>query len=300
MVRRSRRRALPKLAHARTRKTKLPHLHQLVLTRGTANVSIAAVDEMKTINHGLRAKISPRLRNSGTIKEALRHLSGPNGSMAGNLVETYALNDALPLDQRLSAITLLTSLTDGNAKLLQRLIGGDDRTLALEALKRINQFRTEWAKPALLRGLRNLDASRRSIIAWSLSAFSDDSDIERALLLAATRDENLDVRAHAIEALREFRSEKVSKTLVRILQKGSPTERFWALYSLGTLADDTAAFAVTAYCDDHTEVPGFGSVGEEARWALSRMRGARPAKSKATLRRNSSIVGEKKHASGLR
>jgi HEAT repeat protein len=223
----------------------------------------------------LQREILPRLRNSPTVKQALRRLAR-HGNLKIQDAEEFALDRLAPIDQRLDATTVVTAMKEGHDSVLRALLRGDDPTVFIEALKRIRNFRTEWAKPVLLNALRtSRDPSKRPIFAWALAAYPKDIEVEGALLRIATRDNDSNVRAHAIESLGQFHSGEVIDALCRILQRGSPTERYWALYSLGTLADLRAAEMVSRLSNDQTEIPGFGTIADEAQRALTMIAAAR-------------------------
>jgi len=227
---------------------------------------------MKKSNVPPEREIVPRLRNSQIVRDALRRLTG-QGKREVESAEMLAVNGEATLDQRLDAITIVTALKRGSADVLLSLLSSDDQTIVIEALKSIRNFRTEWARPILVNAVRSCkEPSKRAVFAWALAAYRKDDDVERALLEVAVRDDDSEVRNHAIESLGEFRSDGVLEALLKILESGPPAERFWALYSLGTLADARAVDMVKRSVQDQTPVPGFGTIADEARWALEQMR----------------------------
>jgi HEAT repeat protein len=186
--------------------------------------------------------------------------------------EASALDQRNAIDQRLDAVTIVVSQKNGNPMVLQRLIACDDPIIFVETLKRVKDFRTKWAKSVLLDSIeRSDDNEKRALLTWALAAYPEDRGVEKFLVGAAIRDDDPDVRAHAIESLAQFRSERVFRLFVQILECGSPAERFWALYGLGTQADSRSRELVNRFTKDATEIPGFGTIAEEARWALSKI-----------------------------
>lgn len=227
---------------------------------------------MKKSNLAIGRELQPRLRNSHIVRQAVRRLMSL-GSHDLKDVDTLALNSEAAIDQRLDAIVVLTALRRARAKVLGGLLASEDRLIVIETLKAIRNQGTEWAMPDLIVALRTCnDPSKRAVVAWALAAYPKESDVETALLELLAREDDPDVRDHAIESLSMFRSTRVLKTLLNMLESGSSRERFWALYSLGTLADPRATKAVTRYLHDPTVIPNFRTIGYEARWALSQIR----------------------------
>ena len=256
-------------------KTKPPASRLSAATLDTASVSIARRDRRQTPHHLLRQRMEPRLRKSTTVKEALERF-GSRGEPTIHDVEHTALAESTSLAIRLDAVTILLALRERQPQLLQRILASDDSVLFVEVLKRIKNLHPEWAPSVLLKMLgASTDKSRRSLIVWALAPFSKDENVEKALLSAATDDVAETVRAHAIESLSQFHSRRVADVLIKILVDGSSTERFWALYSLGSLAEQRAGATVEQFLEDETSIEGFGTIGEEARWALNKIVRAR-------------------------
>ncbi len=215
--------------------------------------------------------IPARLRELETVREALERLAGQGKREVGD-VEALARDSAAVTDSRLDAITALMAMEEGRVDILRDLLDSNDRMLCIETLKSIRNVGTEWAIPDLIaRTYSCNDPSRRAVFAWTLAAYPNNANVQSVLLEVMTQDGDRSVREHAIEALSEFRSPPVLDALLCALKQGSAGERFWALYSLGTLADPQASEAVARYLDDQTEIPNYGTVAHEARWALDKI-----------------------------
>jgi HEAT repeat protein len=158
------------------------------------------------------------------------------------------------------------------AAILGDLLDSSDRVLVIETLKSIKNARTEWAVPSLIVRLKSCsDPSSRAALAWTLGAYPKNASVQDALLEVMAGDSDQAVRDHAIESLGDFRSPVVLNARLRVLEQGSASERFWSLYSLGKLADSQASAAITRCLHDQTVIPHFGTVADEARWALEKI-----------------------------
>jgi len=226
----------------------------------------------------LEEKISARLRPASAVRQALARVAGSPRIEAGSprIEAADLLNLALdpdePMEFRLDAVTILLAMERPDEEGLRKLLACGDRTVFIEALKSIKSFGVSWAlRDLIVAANTTKEADRRAVLAWALAAYRDSVDAQKTLLDLATNDSSSLVREHATESLGEFRSNSVSKTLLHILAVGSSAERFWALFSLGNLADPSAADAVRGCLEDQTAVPGLGTISEEAEWALGKI-----------------------------
>ena len=211
------------------------------------------------------------LRESVIVRDALQRLAS-QGKRDFSDVEALALDRTALIDSRLDAITVLMAMQENRADILPELLDSNDRMLVIETLKSIRNVGTEWAIPDLIVRMKSCsDPSKRAVFAWALGAYPKNADVQNALLKVMVRDPDLAVRDHAIESLSEFRSPTVLDALLGALERGSASERFWALYSLGTLADSRASEAIARCLHDQTVIPDFGTVADEARWALEQI-----------------------------
>jgi hypothetical protein len=194
------------------------------------------------------------------------------GQLRSADIQALVDDTASPLNVRLDAITILLALQEPRTELLDRLLNCDDRTIFIETVKSARSLGVAWALPYLVVGIgAEKDPEKRAILAWALAAFSAYPGVEGTLLDASVNDNASIVREHAIESLGVFRSTRVTEALVHFLEEGSPSERFWALYSLGNLADESATQAIRLCLRDQTEIPRLGTIADEAEWALTRI-----------------------------
>lgn len=215
--------------------------------------------------------IPARLWELEAVREASQQLTSQGKGNIGD-VEALALDKTAPIESRFDAITVLMAMERGRTDILRDLLGSNDPMIVIETLKSVRSTGTEWAIPELVSQLRSCgDPSKRAVCAWTLAAYPNNADVQSILLEVMTQDDDRSVREHAIEALSEFRSPPVLDALLCAMKQGSAGERFWALYSLGTLADPQASEAVAQYLDDQTVIPNYGTVAHEARWALDKI-----------------------------
>jgi len=216
----------------------------------------------------VRDCISEHMRENAGVRTALARLS-TQGKEKVREVEGIALDAGSDNDLRLEAIALVLAMKQDSTQFLARLLDADDKFIIVETLKRIREFATDWAVPELIsRVKKTSDSSVRAIFAWALAGYPNNAEVRDALLELIKRDSDAAVRDHALESLGAFRSPVVVDALLGVLDHGSANERFWSLYSLGTLGDDRAVDAISRCLEDHTKIPDFGTISAEAKWAL--------------------------------
>jgi hypothetical protein len=185
------------------------------------------------------------------------------------------LDPTAAVDLRIDAITLFVASRQSGEGVLRVLLESGDMLIITETLKRIREFRTEWAVSEIIAKVKVVDEpSERAILAWALAGFSGNHDVVEVLMKLIKQDPDINVRNHAIESLSQFRSPRVVDALLSVLQRGSAIERFWALYSLGAIGDSRAVEAIGQCLQDQTFVQDFGTISSEAKWALGRIKGS--------------------------
>jgi len=216
--------------------------------------------------------ISEQLRGRQSVIESSRRLAQRGQFGIDDLVQ-IALDDSAEIDFRVDAITLLTASTRSNESALRRLLESRSKIIATETLKRVREFGPEWAVSEILSKVRaSNDPSERAVLAWALGGYPGRCDALEALMGLLQSDSDDAVRSHAIESLSVFRSPVVVDALLRVLEHGSVSERFWSIYSLGMIRDPGAVEAVSKCLQDETEVPHFGTISAEAKWALEEIK----------------------------
>ena len=219
----------------------------------------------------IESGIPTRLRELEAVRDAVQRVAA-QGKREVSDVEALALDKTAPIVSRLDAIAVLTAMPQGRAEVPGGLLDSDDRALVVETLKCVRNARTAWAAPEIVARVKSChEPWKRAVLAWALAAYPKNTSAQTALLEVMARDPRQSVRDHAIESLGEFRSPVVLNALLRALEQGSASERFWARYSLGTLADPQAREAVARCLQDQTAIPDFGTVAGEARRALEKI-----------------------------
>jgi len=212
--------------------------------------------------------ISELLRKYPSVQESSQRLAH-RGVRDADQVKRLALDSSAKNDTRLDSITLFAASKEGDLDTLRLLLESRDDFLLIETLKRIREFGTEWAMPELISRVKMAsDPSARAVFAWALAGYPDSGDAQDALLELIKREPDVTVRNHAIESLGEFRSAQVVNALLSVLEHGSVNERFWSLYSLGTIGDTRAVEAIKRCLQDETKIPDFGTISTEAKRAL--------------------------------
>lgn len=217
----------------------------------------------------IQSCIRKGLRRSLSVRSAVQELA-KHGKVDVKFIRALALDGTASIGLRLDAITMLLALEESSREAVRDLLNCGDNVIVIETLKSIKALRTEWALPEVVAGLKTtVEERKRAVLAWTLAAFSMNRDVQKLLLNVVSNDGSSTVRNHAIEALGRFRSPKVVEALLGVLKNGNAGERFWALYSLGELADPRAKDAIRAHLHDRSLVPGFGTVGDEAQRVLT-------------------------------
>jgi hypothetical protein len=217
--------------------------------------------------------VTARLRGLQPVISAATRLSGQQ-DLGAEKVRTLALDPSGNIDTRVDAATLLVASEIPERRVLEALFDSNDDVLVIETLKRIREIGPEWVVSDLISRARTSGApSTRAVFAWALASYPNNADALDTLLYLMTQDSDVTVQSHAIESLSEFRSPAVLDALLSALKTGSASERFWSLFSLGTIADVRAVEAVRACLEDNTIIPDYGTVSSEAKWALERITG---------------------------
>jgi HEAT repeat protein len=217
--------------------------------------------------------ISETLLNHRSVVDSFRRLSGV-GKIGPSEVRQIALDPEMAIDLRIDALVLFAASAQSDRDGLRMLLESSDKLVIVEVLKRIREFGTEWAAAEIIaRAKSSNDPSERAILAWTLAGFPGNRDALAALLEVIRQDSDLSVRNHAIESLGNFRVPEVVDALLSVLDHGSPDERFWSLFSLGTIRDARAVEAISRCLQDETRIPDFGTISAEAQWALQQISG---------------------------
>jgi len=217
--------------------------------------------------------VSAQLRARQSVIDASQRLA-QYGRFGLQEILKIALDPTVAVDLRTDALTLFAASERGGEGALPMLLESGDKLLVAEMLKRIREFRTEWAATEIISRIRAAsEPSERALLAWALAGYSGNGEALDVLMDLIKLDPDGIVRNHAIESLSEFRFPVVVDALLSTLEHGSASERFWSLYSLGTIRDTRAVEAISQCLHDQTQIPDFGTISAEAQWALREING---------------------------
>lgn len=179
------------------------------------------------------------------------------------------LDSAEPFELRSTAIWLLGEIGDRRSSphALARLMARADPRERIAAVSALGRLRGTAARRYLIEALNDHDPQVRASTAHALGSFYDDEDAESALIsVIEDPGETSDVRGYAAEALGgSGRPETAIPVLVRALDDSDPSVRFWAVFGLSGLGDETVLPALRRIAaSDSDVVEGYGTVAEEA------------------------------------
>jgi HEAT repeat protein len=133
----------------------------------------------------------------------------------------------------------------------------------------------EQEAPVLRRLLRHPDAAVRKWGAYGLGFYGRSTDAR--LLVAGLDDPDADVRCHVLEAIGHLLTyarnrRRVLPRVLAMLQDSNPEIRFWACFAVSQVGDEREIRALEQLTADRALIPGWWSVGREARWAIDWIR----------------------------
>jgi hypothetical protein len=163
---------------------------------------------------------------------------------------------------------------------LLRVLEGRRRSLWLQTAVSLSMVGTARSAPALIEiALSAREPDRREAGVYALAHVGTGSETRRvikALLKVLDNDAAARVRGQAAETVTQllrFRRGHLRATaesaLIRRLRDPAADVRFWCAYALGELHSKAAVPALRRLTRDRTVVPGWWSVGTEARDALT-------------------------------
>jgi HEAT repeat protein len=158
-------------------------------------------------------------------------------------------------------------------RLLRALSARDERRRwnAARDLSQVDDAQTLRRLERLLEGRGRVEG--RAAAAYVLG-FSGTSEVAPVLARRlADLEENVDVRAHAAEALGhllQFRPvlAEIRMPIVSCLQDPAPEVRFWCAFAAGVLDLQESRLRLERLRADPAPVEGWWTVGQEAEWAL--------------------------------
>jgi HEAT repeat protein len=148
-----------------------------------------------------------------------------------------------------------------------------DATVRWEAAKSLIALGDERAVPALIALAQGTgESDQRAAAVYALGFLNDSRALAPLLQVLRSSKEDAQVRGHAAEALAYINNRRAVPALIAALGDPAPEVRLWSAFALGELGDRRAvAMLERLAATDVTPVPGWSTVGEEAREALKRL-----------------------------
>ena len=194
------------------------------------------------------------------------------GVVSRRTLHSLLRNSQADPEVRISAFRVVESLRDRGAipGAVAALLHDADANIINEAGRTLDTLGATEALPTLRRALKaeGSDWNRR-MIAWVLGNLRDRRSVP--LLVSILKSGNSSaLRGEVAEALGNIgkRSLVVSDALIESLKDPSPEVRFWAAFSLGKLVEVRALGPLRRLSRQKATVPGYWSVGKEARDAI--------------------------------
>ena len=151
-----------------------------------------------------------------------------------------------------------------------------DATVRWEAAKALSALGDTRAVPPLIALAQGTGASdQRTAAVYVLGWLRDTRALAPLVQVLRSNREGAQLRSHAAEALAYIGNRRAVPALITALDDPSPEVRLWSAFALGELGDTRAVAPLEHLAaTDVTPVPGWGTVGEEVREALKRLKAA--------------------------
>jgi HEAT repeat protein len=148
-----------------------------------------------------------------------------------------------------------------------------DATVRWEAAKTLSALGDKRSVPPLLAIAQGTGASQqRAAAVYALGWLRDSRALTPLAQVLRSYQESAQLRGHAAEALAYLGNRRAVPALIITLDDPSPEVRLWCAFALGELGDRRAMAPLERLAaTDVTPVPGWWTVGEEAREALKRL-----------------------------
>jgi HEAT repeat protein len=160
-----------------------------------------------------------------------------------------------------------------NISALLAALADADETVRWEAAKALIALGDKRVVPPLIALAQGAGASeQRAAAVYALGFLYDARALAPLVQVLRDRREDAQLRGHAAEALAYLGHRRAVPALIAALDDPSPEVRLWSVFALGELGDRRAVAPLERLAaTDVTPVPGWWTVGEEAREALKRL-----------------------------
>jgi len=153
---------------------------------------------------------------------------------------------------------------------------GDARTaVRVAAAQALGQLGARKALPQLITTLvTDDDSDARKAAAYALGVIGDDGATRALVWTLNNKDEAPAVRGMAAESLANVGAKSAVPTLLAALNDPSAEVRFWSAFALGELGGPESLPGLQRVAArDMADVPGWGTVSQEASEAIERIQG---------------------------
>jgi HEAT repeat protein len=152
-----------------------------------------------------------------------------------------------------------------------------DATVHWEAAKALSALRDTRVVPPLIALAQGGGASgQRAAAVYALGWLRDSRALAPLVQVLRDSREDAQLRGHAAEALAYIGQRRAVPALITALDDPAPEVRLWSAFALGEMGDRRAVAPLERLAaTDVTPVPGWRTVGEEARQALKRLEAVR-------------------------
>ena len=152
-----------------------------------------------------------------------------------------------------------------------------DATVRWEAAKTLSALGDKRVVPPLLALAQGAgETEQRAAAVYALGWLRDSRALAPLVQVLRDSREDAQLRGHAAEALAYLGNRRAAPALITTLDDPSPEVRLWSAFALGELGDRRAVAPLERLAaTDVTPVPGWWTVGEEAREALKRLQALR-------------------------
>jgi hypothetical protein len=193
---------------------------------------------------------------------------------AEQLLETVSNTRAESADREMAfRLVAWLRIPGGGNTLAHALEKGEDDGFEWAAANALVQLRAQDAAEIVLRVLKHSSPDRQAAAAWVLGWLRVPAAIPSLRATAMSPQVEVDVRAHAIEALGVMQVREAVPDLVATLSNASPELRYWAAYSLGQIGDPTSIAELESVASrDAAALPGDRSIRQEALHAIDAIR----------------------------
>lgn len=208
------------------------------------------------------------------VKGALEVLESQGIGTVSQLLGVIADQSAAPeMRARAAGLAADLGIADAVPTLVNALGTETDGRLVWSAANALVRLRARESGAALVVIADKGSRERQTAVLWTLGALRATVAIPLLRRIAVDEQADIDVRAHALEALGAVGASEAANDLLAVLSSPSPELRFWACYSLGQVGDAESIPQLEQLARVDLGVSAAGrAIGNEARDAVESIR----------------------------